>query len=332
MERQEDKQWTIQVNRVDVSKEFGQRAGTKMQQQKGEDDCQRRKTEKVMERDFEQEELKCTKAFVLVGGTMTTCTVSSKKKQAAIRGKRVENNEKVLERNRQIPGGFEQKAMADPDLCDTSVVLRLRAHASHGDNSDETRQKSACDSLQNDEMEVSSADIHTAGKRAFDPSEPSCEILVNQKTVRRVLQERTDLQEVVENLVRAKEIKEEQRGEAMEPVSVMLHHMKVLVWILSDRLAITRRHGTTMHLTKGEDQLFDHWLREDWLIETEKTYEELQEQTFTSRPRCKWCVPKKTRKRKVRNCGAFRKIKVSMSLEDRRIETAFSPTQNNEGT
>ena len=105
--------------------------------------------------------------------------------------------------------------------------------------------------------------------------------------MRRVLQERTDLQEVVENLIRTKDIKEEQRGEAMGPDSVMRHHMKALVWTLSDRSAITRRHGTTMHLTKGEDQLFDHWLREDWLIETEKTYEELQEQTLTTRPRCK---------------------------------------------
>ena len=49
----------------------------------------------------------------------------------------------------------------------------------------------------------------------------------------------------------------------MGPVAMMLHHMKALGWTLSDRLAITKRHGTTMHLTKGEDQLFDHWLRED---------------------------------------------------------------------
>ena len=37
----------------------------------------------------------------------------------------------------------------------------------------------------------------------------------------------------------------------------MLQHMKALGWTLSDRLVITRRHGTTVHLTKGEDQLFD---------------------------------------------------------------------------
>ena len=79
------------------------------------------------------------------------------------------------------PRRFRAKSNGDPDLCDTSVVLRLRAHASQGDNSDETRQKSACDSLQDDEMEVSSADIATAGKMVPDPSEPSCEIVGNQK-------------------------------------------------------------------------------------------------------------------------------------------------------
>ena len=70
------------------------------------------KTEKEMEKEFEEEELKCTTAFVLVGGTMTTCTTSSKKKQAQIRDRRMEKYERVLERCKQIPGGFEQKAMA----------------------------------------------------------------------------------------------------------------------------------------------------------------------------------------------------------------------------
>ena len=53
------------------------------------------KTEKEMEKEFEEEELKCTKAFVLVGGTMTTCTTSSKKKQAQIRDRRMEKYESV---------------------------------------------------------------------------------------------------------------------------------------------------------------------------------------------------------------------------------------------
>ena len=59
----------------------------------------------------------------------------------------------------------------------------------------------------------------------------------------------------VKNLISAKDIKEEQRGEAMRLVSVMPRHMKALDWTLSDRLAIKRRHGTTMHLTKGEDEI-----------------------------------------------------------------------------
>ena len=83
------------------------------------------------------------------------------------------------------------------------------------------------------------------------------------KTVRRVLRERSDLQEVVKELIRAKGDREEQREEAKGPISVMFQHMKNLGWTLSDQLVITRKHGTKMHLTKGEDQLFDHWFRED---------------------------------------------------------------------
>ena len=44
--------------------------------------------------------------------------------------------------------------------------------------------------------------------------------------MRRVRQERIDLQEVVKNLNRAKAIREEQCGEVMGPVALMLHHMK----------------------------------------------------------------------------------------------------------
>ena len=69
----------------EVSKEFGSKAGTKCNRKKVKMIASDVKTEKEMEREFEQEELKCTKAFVLVGGTMTTCTTSSKKKQAKIR-------------------------------------------------------------------------------------------------------------------------------------------------------------------------------------------------------------------------------------------------------
>ena len=83
------------------------------------------------------------------------------------------------------------------------------------------------------------------------------------RTVRRVLRQRPDLQEIVKELIRTKEDKEEGREEARGPVSVLLQHMKMPGWTLSDQLVITRTYGTKMHLTKGEDQLFDYWLRED---------------------------------------------------------------------
>ena len=83
------------------------------------------------------------------------------------------------------------------------------------------------------------------------------------RTIRRVLRQRTDLQEIVKELIRAKGDREERREEARGPVSVLFQHMKILGWSLSDQLVITRKYGTKMHLTKGEDQLFDHWLRED---------------------------------------------------------------------
>ena len=83
------------------------------------------------------------------------------------------------------------------------------------------------------------------------------------KTVRRVLQVREDLRELVVYLIKQKMTKEENEDEATGPVSVMLKHMGALGWTMNQQLVITRRHGTMMHLTKGEDQLFDHWLRED---------------------------------------------------------------------
>ena len=97
--------------------------------EKSQDDRRRRKNGERNGGRVEQEELKCTKAFVLVGGTMTTCTTSSKKKQAKIRKKRIEKYERVLDRCKQIPGGFEQKAMAiqvfaTPVLCfDSELTL-----------------------------------------------------------------------------------------------------------------------------------------------------------------------------------------------------------------
>ena len=79
----------------EVSKEFGSKAGTKCNRKKVKMIASDEKTEKEMEKELEEEELKCTKAFVLVGGTMTTCTTSSKKKQAQIRERRMEKYEGV---------------------------------------------------------------------------------------------------------------------------------------------------------------------------------------------------------------------------------------------
>ena len=83
------------------------------------------------------------------------------------------------------------------------------------------------------------------------------------KTVRRVLRERADLQEIAKELIRAKGDREERREEAKGPISVLFQHVKIMGWTLSDQLVITRKYGTKMHLTKGEDQLFGHLLRED---------------------------------------------------------------------
>ena len=66
---------------------------------------------------------------------------------------------------------------ATPVLCfDSELTLHKETTLTRLD-----RKVHAILSLQDDEMEVSSADIHTAGKRAPDPSEPSCEIVVNRK-------------------------------------------------------------------------------------------------------------------------------------------------------
>ena len=74
------------------------------------------------------------------------------------------------------------------------------------------------------------------------------------RTVTRVLRQRTDLQEIVKELIRAKGDREERREEARGPVSVLFQHMKILGRTLSNQLVITRKYGTKMHLTKGEDQ------------------------------------------------------------------------------
>ena len=235
----------------EVSKEFGSKAGTKCNRKKVKMIASDEKTEKEMEDEFEQEELKCTKAFVLVGGTMTTCTTSSKKKQAKIREKRMEKYERVLERCKQIPGGFEQKAMAiqvfaTPVLC---FVFELTLHT-------ETtltrlnRKVHAILFMATRWRSQALAFILLARGHLIHPSQAVRYWGI--KTVRRVLRQRTDLQEIVKELIRAKDDREERREEAKGPISALFQHVKILGWTLSDQLVITRKYGTKMHLKKKE--------------------------------------------------------------------------------
>ena len=193
---------------------------------------------------------------------MTTCTTRSKKKQAKIREKRMEKCERVLERCKQIPGGFEQKAMAlqvfaTPVLCfDSELTLYTETTLTRLDRKvhailfKATRWRSQALTFT---LLAQGLLIHPSQAVRY----------WSIKTVRRVLRQRTDLQEIVKELIRAKGDREERREEAREPISVLFQHVKILGWTLSDQLVITRKYGTKMHLTKGEDQLFDHWLRED---------------------------------------------------------------------
>ena len=115
----------------------------------------------------------------------------------------------------------------------------------------------------------------------------------------------------------------------MGPVALMLHHMKALGWTLSDRLAITKRHGTTMHLTTGEDQLFDHWLREDLrgmicardvAVRSSGDLREIAGTNIDYTSTVQMMCAKKNKKEKEAQC-----------LMDRRIVPAFSSVQSNGG-
>ena len=167
-----------------------------------------------------------------------------------------------MERCTQIPGGFEQKAkaiqvFATPVLCfDSELTLYTETTLTRLDRKvhailfKATRWRSQALTF-----------TLLARGHLIHPSQAVrywC-----TKTVRRVLREITDLQEVAKELIRAKGDREERREEAKGPISVLSQHVKILGWTLSDQLVITRKHGTKMQLIKGEDQLFDHWLRED---------------------------------------------------------------------
>ena len=69
----------------EVSKEFGQKAGAKCNRKKVKMIASDGKTEKAVEEEFEQEELRCTRAVVLVGGKMTTSEAPRKNKQRFVR-------------------------------------------------------------------------------------------------------------------------------------------------------------------------------------------------------------------------------------------------------
>ena len=181
--KQKDKQWTIQET-LGKFPRIRSKSRNKMQQKKGQDDCQRRKKEKAMERKFEQSQEVSNKKqwryiFLrqLTLHTETTLTRADRKVHA------------ILVKTTR----WRSQAL--------TFTLLSRGHLIH----------------------------------------PSQAVkYYGIKTVRRVLRERTDLQEVVKNLMREKENKEEQRAES-DGASFSD--------TLSDRLVITRRHGTTMHLT-----------------------------------------------------------------------------------
>ena len=144
---------------------------------------------------------------------MTTCTASSKKKQAKIREKRMEKYEKVLERCKQIPGGFEQKAMAlqvfaapvlsfDSELTlYTETILTRLDRKVHAILFKATRWRSQALTFA---LLARGHLIHPSQAGRF------CGI----RTVRRVLRQRTDLREIVKELIRAKR---RQKNDAKKP-------------------------------------------------------------------------------------------------------------------
>ena len=171
-------------------KEFGSKAGTKCNRKKVKMIASDEKTEKELEREFEEEELKCTKAFVLVGGTMTTCTASSRRSKHKFGTEEWKNTRGCWK------GASRFQGNGTSGFCDTSTDLRLRTHALHGNNLDEARQESARDALQIHEMEISALTFTLLARgHLVHPGQAVryCGI----RTVRRVLRQRTDLQEIV---------------------------------------------------------------------------------------------------------------------------------------
>ena len=154
------------------------------------------------------------------------------------------------------------------------------------------------------------------------------------KTVTRVVRQRTDLQEIVKEMIRAKGDRDERREEAKGPIFVLFQHVKILGWTLSDQLVISRKHGTKMHLIKGEDQLFDHWLREDLRRAIWSRDAAIRNRRFEGNRRNEHCSDdesQKKRRKEEEKLLNHAKIRVLMSLVGRRIETDFSSVQIREG-
>ena len=83
-------------------------------------------------------------------------------------------------------------------------------------------------------MEVTSIDVHIVDKKGHLIHPIQAVRYSGVRTVRRVLRQRTNLQEIVKELMRTKEEKEEDRDEARRSVSNFLQHMKMLGWSFSD--------------------------------------------------------------------------------------------------
>ena len=229
---------------------------------------------------------------------MTTCTVSSKKKQATIRGKLVENYEEMLERCWQIPGGFEQKAMAiqifaTPVLCfDSELTLHKETTLTRLDRKvhailfKTTRWRSQALTF-----------TLLARGHLIHPSQAvkywgikNCE-----KSIARKIRFSRGCQKPYQSKRNQGRATWRSDGAGFSDAPSHESFGVDLVRSLGTR-------GTTMHLTKGEDQLFHaRGNREDLRgiagtnIDHASTVQMMR--------------AKKTRKRKVRNCGAFARSK-----------------------
>ena len=133
-------------------------------------------SDKELERQFEEEELKCTKTFVLVRRTMTTCTRSSRKKQAQIWDRRMEKFERALERCKQIPRSFEQKTMALQFFATPALTFNSGLTL-HTETTLTRLDRKVHAMLFKSTRWRSQVDVYIADKRTFGPSRSNREML-----------------------------------------------------------------------------------------------------------------------------------------------------------